>query len=523
MSGRHKFNALIFFAALVFLLLTVPANHSEAEDAYFYARMVESGQGAELFHRHHLLYLPLGRCFWIASRYLGLADRALPALIGMSAIAGAATVMLLWGLFPGASWAAVGLLFSYGFWRYSTTAEIYVPAGALSVAAFLSAVRSRQHAAWAGIAIVCAAAALLMHLASGPAVLIGIPVLYACRGRWRAAIAHLICVAVLVVAIYGVVLSGPGAVLYSDDTVPRTQISTVRTWLSALVAAGHTVISGNFVFAFSGLAVRVESAFPYRMLHEEVFMGQHAPVFVRWFAPLTALGAGWGVLGLWGGAVRCAFVRRFKPHRVDVALFVGAVVWLATAALLALLFEPANPEMWILALPALWLCLGCFAPTAAPVASRNRVSPALALVLLLVHNAVGGFALVWRSAGDYGVQKTEWIAKHAGLGDWILTADSHSTVTCLGYLTEALVMDGRFASVEYWRQTLERRPPQNVWILGEFFDPPPAIRKRLADAEQRRRELAELLAPDSVIVHQDALSTVFRWKGTGASTKPTAP
>jgi hypothetical protein len=152
----------------------VPENHTEAEDAYYYARMVESGRGAELYHRHHLLYLPVGRALLTGARAAGYAGRALPVLIVWSVVAGAVTVTslaILLGRRGG--WAAVGLLGSYGFWRYSGTAEIYVPVMALMTGALLCAVRSDRRVGWAAGAVILSSAALLLHLAALPAVLGG--------------------------------------------------------------------------------------------------------------------------------------------------------------------------------------------------------------------------------------------------------------------------------------------------------------------------------------------------------------
>ncbi len=518
-------SVFVFLAALVFLLLTVPANHNEAEDAYFYARMAESGRGAELFHRHHLLYLPLARSFWWAARALGLVARAFPALIGLSAIAGAATVALVWRLFPrGGPLAALGLLFSYGFWRYSATVEIYAPLAALSVAAFFCAARAERRAGWAWGAIGFAAAALLTHLAAGPAVLAGIPILYAVRRQWARAFLHVAVVITLTVAVYGAILSGPGAVVYSDSAMVRPAVFSLRALLSALPAAGHTVLSGNFVFAFPSAAERLETLFPHQMLHEEIFMGRNAPAWVRWFAPVTGVAAAAAVAALWGGAVRRALRRRFRPERAEAAVFVGAAAWLAGAALLAFFFEATNPEMWIPALPALWVCVGCFAP---PPGSANRKAlaalPSLAIAALLAHNAAGGFAPIWRAEGDYARHKTEWIANHAGPGDWILTADSHSVVTFLQYRSEAFVLDGRFVGLSDWRRFWETRLPKRVWILGEFYHPPRALLNRPPPAESRRQELAEFLAPGVVQVHRDDRVAVFEWKAPKSATDEFTP
>jgi hypothetical protein len=504
---------LIFFGSLIFLALTVPENHTEAEDAYYYARMVESGRGAELYHRHHLLYLPVGRALLTGARAAGYAGRALPVLIAWSVVAGAVTVTslaILLGRRGG--WAAVGLLGSYGFWRYAGTAEIYVPVMALMTGALLCAVRSDRRVGWAAGAVILSAAALLLHLAALPAVLGGIPALYLARRQGRRALAHGVAVAALTAGMYGWVAHAWGTVVFTDTEALRHGLTSMRAWAGAGVSFGHTVLSGNFIFALPWAAERIQALLPYHMLHEEVFMGAHAPGWVRGVAPLTALAAAVALAGAGVVAVRSAW--RFRcVADPGWSIDLGAAIWLAGSCAMALLFEPANPEMWLPALPALWLCAGrlWLRAGAGPTGLWRRV-PLVAVALLLLHNAAGGLALVWSGDGDYGRRKMAAVIGRAGPDDWILTADSHSTITYLQYHTPARVVDGRFVGLKEWRALMESRPPARVWVLGEMLHPPPAVRNRAAAAEDRRRELATLLAPDLTPAHEDEWSTVYLWR-----------
>jgi hypothetical protein len=163
----------------------------------------------------------------------------------------------------------------------------------------------------------------------------------------------------------------------------------------------------------------------------------------------------------------------------------GAAIWLAGSCAMALLFEPANPEMWLPALPALWLCAGRLWLRGARVRTPGggRRCPAAAVALLLLHNAAGGLALVWSGDGDYCRRKMAAVIERAGPDDWILTADSHSTITYLQYHTPARVVDGRFVGLKEWRALMGSPPPARVWVLGEMLHPPPAVRNRAAAAE----------------------------------------
>jgi hypothetical protein len=108
----------LFFAIIAFLAITAPSNHCEAEDTYYYARMAEQGAWSEMFHGHHLLYLPLARGIYRVVQLFGFSGRALPVLIGMSMLSAAAVICLFAALLRRSGqrrrWV-LPLLFSYGF------------------------------------------------------------------------------------------------------------------------------------------------------------------------------------------------------------------------------------------------------------------------------------------------------------------------------------------------------------------------------------------------------------------------
>lgn len=509
-----------FLAALAFLRLTVPANHTEAEDAYFYARMAESGQGAELFHRHHLLYLPLARGLYRIAQAFGYHGRAFPILVGLSAVAGATVIAILFGSLPKhGSAAAWGLLFSYGFWRYATTVEIYIPAAAPALAAFVCACAAARKDPVTGLfamATLLSIAALLLHLVTAPVTLAAIPALYLCQKQWRRALLHGAMVGVGVAAVYGLVSRMAGTVVYVDETIQRATPMSWKASLLAIAAAGHTIISGNFLFAWPSATLSSLSAG--HMLHEEWFMGAHAPVISRWLTPWTASFAMGLMLWCLIKGVQNALRLWHTRALLNNASVAAAGVWLAGQVALALYFEASNPEMWILALPPLWWLVGhafghsANGPTPEGSDSSTRRAPLWAAVTaLLIHNAVGGMALVWSADGDYALSKTRLITDYARAGDWVLTADSHSTVTCLKYHTAAKVVDGRFVDVSQWKEMLEQEPPRRVWILREFFDPPPAIQHRPRRFEAQREALAERLRARAEPVGPADRAMIYRW------------
>jgi hypothetical protein len=496
----------IFSAVLGFLLSTVPANHSEAEDAYAYAwQAQQQGTSNELFHAHHLLYLPLMR----------LAVRALPfwsslsVLTGVSAVCGALTVLLVAVLLRGRGsgfWFAGALLFSYGFWRYSTTAEIYVPASLFAVCSLFCAERSEMDARWVWGGAVTGALAVLLHLIALPAVLAAVPLYYGFRRQWRRMGVHVVSVVLIVGAVYGaVLLAGISPYYVADSEVVRGALFEPGTWLKACFAWGQTLLSGNFVFSFRIVADWLVELFPYHMLQEECFAGQHAPRFVRQWAPATmgfaSVFLAAGVLIPVGWLFRIA--RGWKR-------FVPVLIWFLGTAGMALLFEPANPEMWVGSLIPFFLLLGRVWEQLPPVVVVRRVPIAICLALL-VHNAIGGMSVVWSEQGDYCRQKARVLDGVAQEGDLVLTAESNSFVTFLRYSKGVTVLDGRFASIDSFKEAISEEPSR-VLVLEDVLNPLSPVLKRSPKSVQTLRDLSAFLTPELSLVRRSEFGAAYEWK-----------
>lgn len=511
---NRRLKPIVFFAALLgFFMLTAPANHSEAEDAYYYARMAELGAWPEMFHAHHLVYLPLMRLIFRAVQFAGYTGRSFPVLAGVSMISGALAVCLFAALLRragakkiAATSFACALLFSYGFWRYSTTVEIYMPAAALSLLTLYLAVRSAERPLFFPACVLAGSFALLLHLVTIPAVFLAVPLFYIVRKQNLRAGVYAVTAPLLAVIGYGTVVAcGIRPVVFSDVLVQRTALVEPLSWVKGIVAWGQTVLSGNFLFGLPAAAERIIRLFPFQMLQEEQFMGTHAPSWVPFIAPVTfGLAVGLAVAVLW------LILRNFKNIRfAGSAVFVAVAVWLAGAAGMAMCFEPANPEMWVCVLPPFWLLAGLMWG-ALPDSRLFRWMPVALAAALLLHNWIGGMSLVRNPEGDYCRQKGSWIIGQARPGDLILTADSHSFITFLEYQTPAGILDAKFAGEEQ-RVKLQSQMAGRTYIFSDVIEPLPPATRRAPVSVQRIRRLGEALRPGLQIVHQDSLGTVYQW------------
>ena len=296
--------------------LTIPGNHSEAEDAFAYARTVEGQDAAAAVHPHHVLYGPIQVVIYRALRLAWPSLRAFPVMVGVSLFCAAACCGLFHDLCRrcgiASPWRAavptVGLATSYGFWRYACEAEIYASACLAIVALFGLASRGHLSRTRSFSMGTLAGAGILLHvLVLAPATGLGLALL-ARTGR-RTALLYL--AGMITTASVGYLAAAPALVVRGADAGHALDLAGVskvaslremtsgvpRALLHSAVGLGQCVVSGNFLFAYERAAARLQDIFPGRQFDEERYAGQRAPWCSRWLPPLTLAGiAGLGLV-----------------------------------------------------------------------------------------------------------------------------------------------------------------------------------------------------------------------------------
>ncbi|MCX6997878.1 MAG: hypothetical protein NTV49_12520 [Kiritimatiellaeota bacterium] len=512
-------------AAFVLLLglytLTSPRNHSEANDAYAYARSVEAPGWSGLCHGQHLLYLPVCKGLFIGARQAGLADRAFPVMIWFSRVCGALAVVFFALLLlrrladsegglekPGALRLAVwtgagGLACSYGFWRYSNEAEIYIPATLFILLAWRAAAGRplRRNAALSGL---CGALGCLLHIFAVLPTFAALPLFYLWQRRVRHAALHVALAGALCGAAYLSIYGTRAVAEVLAGSPAQSQESGLRVAGLVKGAVGLTqdVTAGNFLFARESFQRAMTRAFPCRALNRQIYTGQHADGLSRTvpFVTLALLAlTGIALLALRWTLWRAAW----QPRRGgDPALAAAAGVWFGLHVLILWSLEPGNPENWVMALPPLWLLIAT--TLYAPLAAAGRTLLPVALTaLLLAHNYFGGLRLLAHADGDYCAAKAAWYLTHAAPGDLIITAENDEFVRYLGYYQNArivhLIYDVAPSDQTRWLATV-RQHPGRVFATPDVFQPLPSLQRRFPARAALLASVGRSLAPDFVRV-----------------------
>lgn len=383
---------VVAVAAVVALLLSLRAAE-QSPDALDYALAARSGAG--LFHPHHLLFSPLVRGVLALLAPLGRGGDAILAgqlhNVGWAVAALLALrALLLRAVVPAqlASGAALGLLFTRGFWVYATQVEVYLPAlGCLALATWLV---TRDGAARPGPGTTLAAGllfalAVLYHQTS---VLFAAPLAVYCvaaRGRagWRVAgtitaLAGALALAAYVAAWLAVVGHGARTAAGFARWALRYALQPVPAW-------------GSFAHAgATGLAALLRS----QAANVAGVPDRFAPVVVPLFGAALAVLAAWHLRA-------AARSRHARPLR----LF--ALAWLFVHLAFFLWWLPTDTDFFVVSLlPLMILVALAAADLAELLTAPGRVAlgaiGAVALAILALGNLLATVAPLHASRGpDY--------------------------------------------------------------------------------------------------------------------------
>ena len=493
--------------SFLLFLLVLPQNHTEAEDAFQYARLIEEGQCDVIYHPHHLIYLPVQQGIFHTVQRLGLDIRAYYTARAVSLVSGALAIGFFYliacriqrtmGGSRELPWIAVlGLLFSYGFIRYACEVEIYVPALAMGLAALYTALRAGDSRRWLAAGILLASLALLLHILNFALVLAAIPAFYLLVEKNRKhALVHAAGVSAATGLVYMAVHYTCGIYRPPMEAAAEGGLNPVSL-AKAAAGFGQCLLSANFLFTSSAITERLQQIFPYRVFAEELFAAARMPAWFTWVAIVTFLGA----LTAFVVSFFAVLVQALK-HRANGAFLVVILLWLGGTMAPTLLLEPSNPELWILALAPLWgliLWMGC------TLKDRKRLSRLLFLTVILlgIHNLHAGMGMVKSREGDYNVRKAEWILKNADRDDVIHTADSFVFSFYLKYWSDAEVKN---MNTKHWQwETGER-----TFLFDDVFNPPSSVSVRSPERAAQVESLARNLAPHSTIVHEDDFGGIW--------------
>jgi hypothetical protein len=515
----------LFSGWLLFYWLTAPAVHIEADDAYEYAYDVEQYPFWRLAHPYHPLHLPLMRLLFVLGKSTGVVDRSFQLVVVFGAVFAAAAVVLfslvLWkriGVRRRPAIVAGGLLgFSYGFWRYAAEVETYALAFLLALSLVWWTFKRQSSVKHAAVGGLFGVLAVLGHVLNLIPALGSVPLYLGLRNGKKHVAAYL-AVFILACAPAAYTIGSLARVEYPGEMMleqpGHRQIMRVeqKDLLHGTLVFGHVVATGNFLFAFPQFRSWIGERFPNRRLEGEKLLGAGARPHTGRLGSLTLmiviLAFGWT---LYGG-----ITRGLPPLSDPVVL--ASLFWLISYVPI-IAYEEAwdQPEAWLLALVPSWLLFARLVH----VGSRGRGILLVSVLpgALLLHNGIGGMAMLKDPELDRHRLKARWLLENAKEEDVILTSESAGFSRYLLYYSSAEVMTlhqrSAFEVAEIHEALM--RSPDRVFVTGEVVDPPDFMRRSPESWMRDSDWVVELFRGSTRQVHQDDWGGVFRLANSQAA------
>ncbi len=497
-------------------------NRTEAEDAFEYATMVETAGHPWLYHPHHLLYGPSMKAGYRTLQAMGFGGRAYGFLMFVSALSAAGSLFFFFlfcyrrfSLRPLSSLMATGMLaVSYGFWRYAAESEIVLPASLLVLVALYYATEPEPKRSAFVLAVAFSALAVLMHIMNAVAVFFAIPCFYLLRRRWKAAVLHVVLSVGIAAGVFGAIMQSHP--LYSAGG--RFVGVNLGSFVKAMVALCECVVSGDFVLGLRSVRAFLGELFASRMLSEEFYLGVRLSRGFVLFSMFTYI-----LFSLVCVAClsRAAWVWKNMVTQRDrfqlpagMATLLVAVIWFFGYAGMLLCIEPGNPELWVMGLVPLWLIFCGL--VLLPLTVDNRLwLPFAMLLMLLLHNGVGGIGALGDPSKDYQRQKSTWILEHATSKDVVITAGGPVFERFLRYHFTGQVDYLYDLKADQLRKGELPAATGTIYVTGDVFDQVRSLRVRFPVQTKEIDTFAEKISPKVVQVAADEFGGIYKVRTEG--------
>lgn len=429
--------------------LSFPANRSESDDGYMYARIVAQGNppATELYDLKFVLFLPSVHGIFSLLRQIYPTTDAYLLMCRTSVVCAVLTLLIFYrllhrqcGMSHTTALSGTGLLgISYHFWRYAIEAEVYLPAILAVTALFYLSMRSVNK----GLSLPVAA---LMALLAGLAVLIYKPnmipvgflllLLFTRRENRLLTIGAGALAALIIVAGYYQVyrLNHDGQIHFVQYLLTGTHSTHRVAWSAVKLIAvmGSLLLAPNFMYGFPAVQRFLQASFQGQYLQDEIFAASQFPIVI--YAALFTMIACAGLFA----ALSWRSINKETLRAFIRAPYLIVTGWLLTyLVLLMVQLDSFSPEPFVpLLLPAVYLVtVMLFAPLA-----NRPVLPVAFVAAVFCHNLLGGFGMVYSPTTEWLHCQQEWLMQNAKKGDVVVVHGAIVTQKKLAYYTPAQVV-----------------------------------------------------------------------------------
>ena len=528
---------------VVFYAMTRALNHSESYDSINYALFAENFALGTAADSRNILFHALNRILLVATQSLGLDIGALELISSVSIVAGAFSLVLFvrlmkrqFGVSSFAAWTGAAMLgLSYGYWRYSSAAEVYMPSIFLILCSLTLIFKFLNDGAQSKLILLAAgvfSGLAVLYYQPNILVLFGaVFILFCSRTRFFSFIQYSIIGAIVVVAgIVAAFMAINGNVPSPDEfvgfvTSRNHEFRACSPFHVALVkivlAFGHDLFSAHWTRTIDPVRTALDPHIPGCVYNFNVvaYAGKGIQYFTAiaaiLFVPMLILFA----------RIHWIASRKWKLARPNNrTLFL--IGWLGLLGLIFGTIDPGSFEAWIPVLVPFAALLTVFVIEPCRQMGKQRTILAF-LVILFCYNFFGG-TLIWRNTqGDFFFHQTAWIRQELGENDTVLLNEfDYRIVDYLHYYSDARVAHltgDDEVTLARSHPDIERIPlddflaqhatsQHKLYVMCDVLSPPEQIRS-CRSGEQKYEAaimLADLIREHAVLVDSGTFGKTYQ-------------
>jgi len=532
---------------IAFYAMTRALNHSESYDSLNYALFAENFPLGTSPDSRNILFHALNRILFVTSDWLGLNIGALELIVSVSVLTGALSVVLFarlmkrrFGVSAFAAWTGAAFLgLTYGFWRYTGAAEVYLPSIFLILCSLTLIFKflDDESQNWRSLvaASILSGIAVLFYQPNIIVLFFATFILFCSSSRFFSFVRYSVVGALVVVG--GLVVSylmiegevpGPSELVSfvtSRNGEFRSRPAIHLALIKFVLAFGHDLFSAHWTRTLDPVRTALDPHIPGCVYNFNVVV--YAAKGIQYLTAIAAV----LFIPVVAMFLRLNWIasRKWKITRPDNrTLFL--IGWMSSLGLIVGTIDPGSFEAWIPVLVPFVGLLTVFVIEPCCQLGKQRTLIAF-LLLVFCYNFFGGI-MVWRNPqGDYFFHKTAWIRQELTEQDTVLlNAFDYRMVDYLGYYSDARIVhltgadqvmidrshpEIHTVSVDEFlaEQSADQR---RLFVMDDVLSPSPQIKSCRSGEEkfEAATKLAERLKSQAVLVDSGVFGETFQIKLT---------
>ena len=437
--------AVPFILFLTLYVVTLSETLAISHDSISYVNVIDAA--TDLYHPHHLLYFGLAAAWAAGGRFLGVSQDTIQLVSVLNALFGTLTLCVFYSILRRRLGfdrlrALLGTTlpaFSFGFWFYSVTVEVYIiPLFFLFLCIYLISANGINVRRLAAVGFTHGVAVLFhqVHILFTPVILLVVFLRYRREPLrfLRSTISYGVTLASTAVIPYLIVMFG----LYRFSSLTqawswltlyaqRDEFWYPVAWSTLFkvgVGFGRALIGFHFGFAILEVRKLIQRAFPNQLLMDENFLVRNLDEGVAYL--LLGLSAALALLVLTHIVVR--LVCRYPLGPEQRKLVPPLVTWVSLYSIFFFFWVPSNIEFWIPQSVVFWLLflMLCVAPRAqgTPRSAYSLIGLGSLSLLTFLPNFVGSIRFTQDSNNDYYRARISPFVQMAGSDDLVIIGRS---------------------------------------------------------------------------------------------------